>query len=546
MAGIPVTAYEEFWLHEVNSLQSEYKDIVAEHPDAAHVMEQVHKVLGDIVCLAGCAPATVGMSKQWAAVVKSAEQDRRQLCNALKGKLLFSALYGTYTVTLGNLKEVLQASASRKEQAAPAATSQEATDDGFREQRRRKRNSSNTDTPQQGKKKPVQIPAQTKIPTVRNYFAPLQTPQMDAEETESPAEEQTRPNVSGRPPPIVLTSAVNLIHLQKELKGIVKGSFEFRSTRNGTRVVTREMADYSAIKDHFDSKAFHYFTFHPKSEKPIKAVIRHLPMDTPAEDLSKGLQDLGFSVLSVKQMTASRPSPEGGSRTSNLPLFLITLTRNPKSQEIFQLTSICHIMVRVEAYRAQNALTQCYNCQKFGHIWVNCRQPPRCMWCGGGHLHKECPESGKESVPSCCNCSLKEGEKPHPSNYRGCSHAKEESLRRRSQRTTPKEAVGRKFSSRPVLPGKSFAAALRGKPQQQQQPRTEPAERIAPLFNPKHQMSGQSVQAPSVCTSSLDDMFKVAAIVQQIMTELNGAVSEESKIVAITKIVLNLMKQNGH
>ena len=41
-------------------------------------------------------------------------------------------------------------------------------------------------------------------------------------------------------------------------------------------------------------------------------------------------------------------------------------------------------------------------------------------------------------------------------------------------------------------------------------------------------------------------MFKVAAIVQQIMTELNGAVTEEQKIVAITRIVLNLMKENCH
>jgi hypothetical protein len=29
------------------------------------------------------------------------------------------------------------------------------------------------------------------------------------------------------------------------------------------------------------------------------------------------------------------------------------------------------------------------------------------------------------------------------------------------------------------------------------------------------------------------------------MTEFSGAVSEEDKIVAMTKIVLNLMKQNG-
>jgi hypothetical protein len=33
--------------------------------------------------------------------------------------------------------------------------------------------------------------------------------------------------------------------------------------------------------------------------------------------------------------------------------------------------------------------------------------------------------------------------------------------------------------------------------------------------------------------------------VQQAMTELSEAVSEESKIMIITKMALNLMKQNG-
>jgi hypothetical protein len=38
----------------------------------------------------------------------------------------------------------------------------------------------------------------------------------------------------------------------------------------------------------------------------------------------------------------------------------------------------------------------------------------------------------------------------------------------------------------------------------------------------------------------------VVTVVQQIMTESNGPVLEEAKIFAITKIVFNLMKQNGH
>jgi hypothetical protein len=41
-------------------------------------------------------------------------------------------------------------------------------------------------------------------------------------------------------------------------------------------------------------------------------------------------------------------------------------------------------------------------------------------------------------------------------------------------------------------------------------------------------------------------MFRVITAVQQIMTEFNGAVSEEAKVVAITNIVLSLMKKNGH
>jgi hypothetical protein len=65
----------------------------------------------------------------------------------------------------------------------------------------------------------------------------------------------------------------------------------------------------------------------------------------------------------------------------------------------------------------------------------------------------------------------------------------------------------------------------------------------APAFQ---QETGQSVQAPNTYNQPLDNMLKVVTVVQQIMTEFNGAGSEEDKIVAITKIVLNLMKQNGH
>jgi hypothetical protein len=93
-----------------------------------------------------------------------------------------------------------------------------------------------------------------------------------------------------------------MIQLQKQLQMVVKENFEFRSTRNRTRVITKGMADFQSVKSHFDADNLSYYSLYPKSEKPMKAVISHLPHSTPAEDIC---DELVFEVLSVKQMTGT-------------------------------------------------------------------------------------------------------------------------------------------------------------------------------------------------------------------------------------------------
>jgi hypothetical protein len=111
----------------------------------------------------------------------------------------------------------------------------------------------------------------------RNYFAPLRTAEMD---TDAVPHEEAVPGKTGRPPPIVLTSATNLIHLRKLLKVVLKDKFEFRSTRNGTRIITKTMADFSAFKSYLEKNNLACFTFYPKSLTPL---------NTPAEDISDEL-----------------------------------------------------------------------------------------------------------------------------------------------------------------------------------------------------------------------------------------------------------------
>jgi hypothetical protein len=54
------------------------------------------------------------------------------------------------------------------------------------------------------------------------------------------------------------------------------------------------MADFSAIKFYLEEEKLNSFSFYPKNEKPFKTIILHIPIDTPAEDISNGLVALGF------------------------------------------------------------------------------------------------------------------------------------------------------------------------------------------------------------------------------------------------------------
>jgi hypothetical protein len=95
----------------------------------------------------------------------------------------------------------------------------------------------------------------------------------------------------------------------------------------------RGMVDFKSVKSHLDANNLYYYSVYPKPEKPMMVVIRHLPNNTAAEDIFDRLVSLG--------------SPSYGSTTMNHTLFLITLPRTAKSQEIFRLNSLCNTAKRV-------------------------------------------------------------------------------------------------------------------------------------------------------------------------------------------------------
>jgi hypothetical protein len=100
MADIPVPGYQAFWTNTYNKLKSEYQQLIGQFPDAEAQLKQLFKVIRDIEEMARYTPASEGESKQWSAIVTTAEGNRQNFCKALAGKTLFSALYCTHTVAL--------------------------------------------------------------------------------------------------------------------------------------------------------------------------------------------------------------------------------------------------------------------------------------------------------------------------------------------------------------------------------------------------------------------------------------------------------------
>jgi hypothetical protein len=80
------------------------------------------------------------------------------------------------------------------------------------------------------------------------------------------------------------------------------------------------------------------------------------------------------------------------------------------------------------------------------------------------------PGNGQYSIDTdMLQRKLLDGVEPHPSNYRGCRHARE-GMRKRKLQRAPKSTPGRLLSSNCTTPALSLAAALRSNIRQEHQP----------------------------------------------------------------------------
>jgi hypothetical protein len=231
MADVPVLGYQTLWTNKLSALKSEYQTLVQQYPEAEAELKQLLQVLGDMQDVARHIPVSGGESAEWSAIVNAAEENGASYCKDLRGKQYYSALYGTYTVTLQELKAVIDARTLADQTNILKTTGQQTNNkDDFQEVRRRKRRAiEETHRNFKESDSTDQTPTALNIPPRGHhakFFASLKAADMDTDAfgTEATSNEEAVPSKTGRPLPIILTSTTKLIQWQKQLKIVVKGN----------------------------------------------------------------------------------------------------------------------------------------------------------------------------------------------------------------------------------------------------------------------------------------------------------------------------------
>ena len=86
-----------------------------------------------------------------------------------------------------------------------------------------------------------------------------------------------------------------------------------------------------------------------------------------------------------------------------LPIFQLETNDPDEAEALLSQNLTCNvtgIVYKVNEFRKPVSVTQCFNCQSFGHSAKNCRSKPTCLICGESHSHKGCPnkEARNQSV----------------------------------------------------------------------------------------------------------------------------------------------------
>ena len=149
---------------------------------------------------------------------------------------------------------------------------------------------------------------------------------------------------------------------------------------------------------HFTCRLARKHSSMPPSETPTKLlVIKGIHTNITETQVKEELDKQGIYISRIHRITSKS--------TQQPTTFIKIQLTNPD-----QAASLLHegfymdlFQYRVEKARPPPTIKQCYKCQQFNYISINCTNPVVCLRCGENHHHKTCTKEKREA--KCANCA---------------------------------------------------------------------------------------------------------------------------------------------
>lgn len=214
------------------------------------------------------------------------------------------------------------------------------------------------------------------------------------------------------PPPFVVYNYIQ-DHVSSVNKIRAKLTDDIAIKYKGNRIIlqTYNKEDYSTVKQIITDSKMEYHTYTPKEDKDHKLVLKNLPPSISVDEIKTDLINKNIEVKSVIQITKKMSD----NTIKPLPLYIVTVSNKIKIKDVYNIKKVCFCVISWEKYKSKFGITQCYKCQSFNHIAVNCYKKPKCVICAGSHLKADCDVTNSKDF-KCANCSGN-----HLANSKDCS-----------------------------------------------------------------------------------------------------------------------------
>jgi hypothetical protein len=223
-----------------------------------------------------------------------------------------------------------------------------------------------------------------------------------------------------KPKPIIIDCnakfAAKLIDDAKAKNIIVAGSVKTSSKGLQSMIQLDTLDDKSKFSDFLRSSNLQFHSFGEKEEKAQVFILKGCSGYTERE-----IEELFASNITAFTAKVKRISKED----SPYPVYRVLITGMIVSLVYLRhnFSSLGRIMVTWQAIRKdKNRATQCFRCQRFGHVSKECNHEFRCVKCAGNHPPGMCNRSSRDDgkVPlKCANCKGN-----HPANFTECESRK--------------------------------------------------------------------------------------------------------------------------